>query len=235
MLDADKTSFVGYMPLPVRHGMTVGELAKYFNSENKIGAQLRVIAMKGWQRSYYFWDTGQLWVDPSPNMRTITAAILYPGVCLLERTNVSVGRGTDRPFEMVGAPWIDPGTFAASVRDSGISGVRVVPVFFTPRSGKNQGIRCGGVSLFTANYDKFHSVLFGLKLISVLRQLYPEKFEIDSVMELLGNTEVMNNLKHGELTKEETLDRNSNFLKFLVRRKAALIYDLNFKPREGRN
>jgi uncharacterized protein YbbC (DUF1343 family) len=235
MLDADKTSFVGYMPLPVRHGMTVGELAKYFNSENKIGAQLRVIAMKGWQRSFYFWDTGQIWADPSPNMRTMTAAILYPGICLLERTNVSVGRGTDRPFEMVGAPWIDPGPFAASVRDSGISGVRVVPVFFTPRSGKNPGIRCGGLSLFITDHDRFRSVLFGLKLISVLQHLYPEKFEIDSVMELLGNTEVMNNLKRGELTKEATLDRNSNFLKFLDRRKAALIYDLNFKPREGRN
>ena len=113
--------------------------------------------------------------------------------------------------------------------------MRVVPVFFTPRSDKNQGIRCGGVSLFITDYDKFHSVLFGLKLISILQQLYPEKFEIDPVMELLGNAEVMNHLKHGESPKETTLDRNSNFLKFLDKRKAALIYDLNFKPRDGRN
>ena len=235
MLDADKTSFVGYMPLPIRHGMTVGELAQYFNSEKKIGVQLHVISMKGWKRSYYFWETGQLWVDPSPNMRTMTAAILYPGVCLLERTNVSVGRGTDRPFELVGAPWIDPGRFAASVRDSGISGVRVVPVFFTPRAGKNQGIKCGGINIVITDYDTFRSVSFGLRLISILQQLYPGKFDIDPVMELLGNEEVMTQLKHGGCPEETTLDQNSNFLKFLDKRNAALIYDLNFKPRKGRN
>ncbi len=135
MLDGDKTSFVGYMPLPVRHGMTVGELARYFNAENRIGARLQVVAMRGWRRSHYFWDTGQLWVNPSPNMRSVAGAILYPGICLLEGANVSVGRGTDRPFEILGAPWIEPRRFAAVLRAERIAGVRFVPVTFTPNAG----------------------------------------------------------------------------------------------------
>ena len=133
MLDADKTSFNGYMPLPVRHGMTVGELARYFNTENRIGAQLQVVPMRGWRRSYYFWDTGQVWVDPSPNMRSMPAALLYPGVCLLERTNLSVGRGTDRPFEIIGAPWIEPRRLVAALQAARSAGRSICARLFYAR------------------------------------------------------------------------------------------------------
>ena len=131
LLDADKTSFIGYMALPVRHGMTMGELAEYFNVENGIGADLHVVAMAGWRRDYYFDDTGQVWVNPSPNMRSLQAAFFYPGVCLLEATNVSVGRGTDRPFESIGAPWIEPRRLAAELNASRLPGVKFMPLVFT--------------------------------------------------------------------------------------------------------
>ena len=171
MLDPDKTSFTGYMPLPVRHGMTVGELARYFNAEKKIGVQLHVVPMKGWLRSYYFWDTGQLWVNPSPNMRTMMAAILYPGVCLLESANVSVGRGTDRPFEIAGSAMDRAAAFGCGVRQKpGFPGVKAVPVFFTPNADKYQGKKCGGVSLTVTDTDRLNSVLLGLSLISILHQ-----------------------------------------------------------------
>jgi len=225
MLDADKTSFVGYMPLPVRHGMTVGELALYFNTENRIGAQLHVIPMKGWRRSYYFWDTGQLWVNPSPNMRHVAEAIFYPGVCLLEGTNVSLGRGTGRPFEVVGAPWIGPLRFAAALQREGIAAVRFVPVSFTPEAGKNQGVRCGGASLLIADPERLNSVLLGLTIISVLHRLYPEDFEIDGVLRLLGNAEAMKLLKAGVAPAEVLRRAEPELRKFLEKRKGALIYD----------
>jgi uncharacterized protein YbbC (DUF1343 family) len=229
MLDADKTSFIGYMPLPARHGMTVGELARYFNEENRIGAQLKVVEMKGWRRSYYFWDTGQLWVNPSPNMRTIAAAILYPGICLLEQTNVSVGRGTDRPFEIVGAPWIEPRRFAASLRDAQIPGVQFIPIFFTSNAGKNQGIKYGGVSLLVTDADRLNSVQLGFALISTLHKLYPKEFEIDKVMGMLGNAETMKLLKAGHLPVKKNPSDNSDFQKFLDKRRKVLIYDLEAK------
>ena len=225
MLDADKTSFVGYMPLPVRHGMTVGELALYFNTENRIGAQLHVIPMKGWRRSYYFWDTGQLWVNPSPNMRHVAEAIFYPGVCLLEGTNVSLGRGTGRPFEVVGAPWIGPLRFAAALQREGIAAVRFVPVSFTPEAGKNQGVRCGGASLLIADPERLNSVLLGLTIISVLHRLYPEDFEIDGVLRLLGNAEAMKLLKAGVAPAEVLRRAEPELRKFLEKREGALIYD----------
>ena len=224
MLDPDRTSFTGYMPLPVRHGMTIGELARYFNAEKKIGVQLHVVEMKGWSRSQFFWDTGQLWVNPSPNMRTITAAILYPGVCLLEQTNVSVGRGTDKPFEILGAPWIEPRHFAAELEKEKLTGVEAIPLFFTPDSGKHRGTRCGGLSLTIIDPGKLNSVLLGLSLISVLHRLYPDQFEIDKVMELLGNAEAMRKLKAGQTPLDVLRADRARSREFLARRKAALIY-----------
>jgi len=225
MLDADKASFVGYMPLPVRHGMTIGELARYFNTENKIGARLQVIAMKGWRRSYYFWDTGQIWIDPSPNMRSMTAAVLYPGVCLLEGSNLSVGRGTDRPFEIVGAPWIDPQRFAAELQAEKIDGIRFVPLNFTPGSSKHRGLKCGGVSLLVSDIEKLNSVELGLTLIAVLRRMYADQFEIDSIDGLLGNAQALTMLKAGQSAAEVLRHDRPNTGKFLEKRRKALIYD----------
>jgi uncharacterized protein YbbC (DUF1343 family) len=234
MLDPDRTSFVGYMPLPVRHGMTVGELARYFNAEKGIGARLHIVEMKGWRRSYYFWDTGQLWVDPSPNMHNIQAAILYPGMCLLESTNVSLGRGTDRPFEMLGAPWIEPRRFAAEVEAAKIPGIRSVPVFFTPDADKYRAISCGGVRLAITDVEKLSPVLLGLSLISVLHRLYPDRFEIDKALELLGNEEALKRLKAGQSPDEVLRADSPRMRDFLARRQRALIYDLTPRRKKGR-
>ena len=224
MLDADKTSFTAYMPLPIRHGMTLGELAKYFNVENKIGVDLHVIQMTGWQRNYYFYDTGQLWVNPSPNMRNWVAAILYPGVCLLEGTNVSVGRGTDTPFEIVGAPWVEPRKFAAALNAAAVPGIKFVPVFFTPNSSTNQGRKCGGVNLVLTDNEKFHSVLAGLTLISVLHRLYRNEFEVGNVMQLLGSEEAFKALESGKSPASVLQADDPGLQEFLHKRQKALIY-----------
>ena len=132
IMDADLKSFTGYFPLPIRHGMTVGELAEMFNGENHIGARLHVIKMRGYQRSEWYDQTGQRWTPPSPNLRTLTEATLYPGVAMIEGANVSVGRGTDTPFELVGAPWIDSAALLSYLEKRKIPGVSFQPADFTP-------------------------------------------------------------------------------------------------------
>jgi uncharacterized protein YbbC (DUF1343 family) len=225
MLDADKTSFVGYMPLPVRHGMTLGELARYINAEKKLGADLHVIAVEGWRRSYYFSDTGLLWMNPSPNMRSLAEAILYPGVCLLEATNVSVGRGTDTPFEVIGAPWIEPRTLAVELRMARVPGVEFVPIYFTPTTGTNRGQKCGGVNLIVTDRGQFNSVFAGLTLISVLYKLYPKNFEIDKTIRLLGNQQALDQLKSGKPPADVERAANTGMRDFLAGRQKALIYE----------
>jgi len=226
MLDEDKTSFTGYMPLPVRHGMTVGEIARYFNAERKIGAELHIVKMQGWLRPYYFWDTGQLWVNPSPNMRSMMAAILYPGVCLLEYANLSVGRGTDRPFEILGAPWIEPRRFAAELKKAGIAGIETVPVFFTPNTDKYQGKRCGGLGMTVTDAGKLNSVSLGLSLISILHRLYPAEFEMSRILELMGNAEAMKQLQAGKSPDRVLQAGSSRMREFLSKRQKVLIYDV---------
>lgn len=225
MLDADKTSFNGYMPLPVRHGMTIGELARYFNTENRIGVQLQVVPMRGWRRSYYYWDTGQLWVDTSPNMRSMLAALLYPGVCLLERTNLSVGRGTDRPFEIIGAPWIEPRHFVAALQAARVPGVQFVPVHFTPDASLYKGVACGGATLLVTDANRLNSVLLGLTLASVLNKLYPDEFRISSIIDFLGNESAANLLKAGQPPVKVLRSDTSSLRRFLARRQKILIYD----------
>jgi uncharacterized protein YbbC (DUF1343 family) len=234
MLDPDRVSFTGYMPLPIRHGMTVGELARYFNAEKKLGLDLHVVEMRGWQRSYHFWDTGQLWVNPSPNMRSMTAALVYPGVCLLEFTNVSVGRGTDRPFEILGAPWIEPRRFAGELKKAAIPGVKAVPVFFAPGADKYKDKRCGGLSLTVTDPDRLNSVLLGLTLISILYRLYPGEFEIGRVMELLGNAKAMQVLQAGGSPGKVLQAGSAQMQEFLIKRQKVLIYDTVPPPKKER-
>jgi uncharacterized protein YbbC (DUF1343 family) len=224
MLDPDRRSFTGYMPLPVRHGLTSGELAQYFNAEGKIGAELRVVRMEGWRRDQYFDETGQVWVNPSPNMRSLLAAILYPGVCLLEPTNVSVGRGTDRPFEVLGAPWIEPRRLAAALNGARLPGVRFVAVTFTPASSVHQGARCGGVNLLLTDRAVFNSVLTGLTLVATLRALYPRTFEIEKVLRLLGNRRALDALEAGLPAPAVLRAARPDVQAFLARRRKALLY-----------
>jgi uncharacterized protein YbbC (DUF1343 family) len=224
MLDADKVSFVGYMPLPVRHGMTLGELATYVNAEKKIGADLRVIRMEGWQRAFYFGDTGQLWVNPSPNMRSLTEAILYPGACLLEATNVSVGRGTDTPFEIIGAPWIEARRLAAELRAARMPGVEFIPVDFTPTTSTHRGVRCGGVNLVITDRGRFNSVLTGLTLVSTLVRLYGKSFDVDKTIRLLGNQQALEALKRGDAPADILRAGDAAMRDFVAGRQKALLY-----------
>src|SRR5256714_1997264 len=156
--DADKLSFTAYHTIPVRHGMTIGELAQLFNQERHVGCDLHVIKMEGWERAMWLDETNLTWVNPSPNMRSLTEASLYPGIGLLETTNVSVGRGTDTPFEVVGAPWIDGQQLAAYLNSRRTAGVRFVPVRFTPQSSVFKNEECGGVNVIITDRARFRPV-----------------------------------------------------------------------------
>ena len=166
--EAGQENFTNYFPEPVRHGMTLGELAKMFNAERHIGAQLEVVAMEGWQPGDWFDSTGLAWVNPSPNLRNLTEAALYPGVALIEGTNVSVGRGTDTPFEVVGAPWIKSRELAAYLNGRGIQSVRFVPIVFTPSASNFAGERCEGVNLIVLDRNTLDSPELGIELASAL-------------------------------------------------------------------
>lgn len=225
LLDADKTSFIGYMPLPVRHGMTLGELARYENAEKKIGASLHVIPMEGWRRGFYFNDTGLVWVNPSPNMRSLAQAVFYPGICLLEATNVSVGRGTDTPFEVIGAPWIEPRVLAAELKAARLPGVDFIPIYYTPTTSTNRGQRCGGVNLTLLDRARFNSVLTGLTLVSALYKLYPKSFDVDKTIRLLGNQQALDAIKKGEPPEKVMQAAHAGMRDFLAGRQRALIYE----------
>jgi uncharacterized protein YbbC (DUF1343 family)/CubicO group peptidase (beta-lactamase class C family) len=198
LLDKKYESFVGYHPLPVRHGMTLGELALLFNRERKIGAELEVVRLEGWQRADLFDRTGLEWINPSPNMRSLTAAQLYPGMGLLETTNISVGRGTDRPFEQLGAPWIDGRKLAGTLNEAGLPGLRFVPVRFTPASSVHAKKACGGVQIFIDDWSRFESLPAGFTIAAALRRLYPNEWQTKRYNVLLGNDEVQQAIEKGE-------------------------------------
>jgi uncharacterized protein YbbC (DUF1343 family)/CubicO group peptidase (beta-lactamase class C family) len=195
--DAGQQSYTNYIALPVRHGMTLGELARYDNAENQLHASLRVIAMQGWQRGDWFDDTGLLWIDPSPNLRSMTAAVLYPGLGLIESTNVSVGRGTDRPFELVGAAWIKPDgeqprSLARYLNARLLPGVRFMPARFTPHGNYPfSGLECGGVDVLVLNRNLVDAPELGLEIASALRSLYPANFQPEKIARALVNQQAM--------------------------------------------
>jgi uncharacterized protein YbbC (DUF1343 family) len=176
--DAGRESFVGYWQTPVRHGMTVGELAKMFNAERHIGAKLTVVPMEGWMRGDWFDSTGEAWINPSPNLRNLNETTLYPGLGMIEATNVSVGRGTDTPFEVVGAPWIDGVALAHSLNAREIAGVRFVPVTFTPTSSVYANQACHGVNVAVTDRDALDAAEMGLEIVSALQMLYPAQYKI---------------------------------------------------------
>ena len=187
VLDADLTSFITYMPLPVRYGMTIGELARLFNAEKNIGAKLHVITMRRYQRSMWFDETGFAWVAPSPNLRKLEQAVLYPGVGMAEAANISVGRGTDSPFELVGAPWIDGKALADQLNARRIAGVRIEPATFTPSQWVYPGQSCGGIRITLTDRNRFDSPLFGIELIAALYRLYGDRFQIDRTVSMIGS------------------------------------------------
>ncbi len=185
--DKGRESFTNYGQIPVRHGMTIGELARFYNAEHGIHARLSVVAMEGWQRGDWLDSTGVLWVNPSPNMRSLTEALLYPGVGLLEATNVSVGRGTNTPFEVLGAPWIEAMELAAYMNGRAISGVRFVPVEFTPQADVYEQKKCGGVNIVVTDRNALDAPELGMEFAAALHKLYPEHFELKNLDRLMLN------------------------------------------------
>lgn len=198
MLDPDRTSFVGYFPMPVRYAMTLGELATMFNYENRIGADLHVIPLQRWNRTMRFEHTGLYWIPPSPNLRSLNAALLYPGIEPLQAAGLSVGRGTDAPFELVGAPWLRAVSLAADLNSRSLRGIRFVATRFTPRDGLYKGQLCEGLSLIITNRSSLRPLLVGLEIAYALRILHPNEFDLNKMLTLLGSADTIARLKRGE-------------------------------------
>ncbi|HEV2836443.1 MAG TPA: exo-beta-N-acetylmuramidase NamZ domain-containing protein, partial [Pyrinomonadaceae bacterium] len=223
--DSDKLSSIAYHTIPTRHGLTVGELAQLYNRQRNIGADLRVIKMEGWRRSMWFDETNLTWINPSPNMRSLTEATLYPGIGLLETTNVSVGRGTDTPFEIVGAPWIQGDKLADFLNQRGIPGVRFVPLRFTPKASVFKGEQCGGVNIIITDRVAFRPLLTGIEMALALRRLYPNDWKVDKYMRLLVNADTLERIKRGESARDIVASWNTALQEFRRARAEILLYN----------
>ena len=222
--DAGHQSFVNYFPVPLRHGMTIGELAKMFNAEHNINARLTVVPMEGWMRGDWYDSTALPWINPSPNMRSLTEATLYTGVGVMEYNNVSVGRGTDTPFELLGAPWIKSRELAQYLNGRDISGVRFVPVSFTPGSSVYNGQKCEGVNIVLIDRNSFDGPELGLELASALHKLYPEQFKMERMIELLPNQAAYDAVAAGEDPRRIAEGWREPMEKFNKLREKYLIY-----------
>ena len=223
--DGKHLSFVDYTTEPIRHGMTMGELAKMFNSERHINAKLTVVPVKGWTRSDWFDSTGLVWINLSPNMRNMNEAALYTGIGILEYTNVSVGRGTDTPFEVFGAPWIKPREFAQYLNAREIPGVRFVPTWFTPaKDAKLGGQRAGGVQMVVTDRSVLDAPELGLELGSALLKLYSADWKLDRLIDLLGNESTLAELMSGKDPRCIAEDYQPNLQQFMRVRQKYLIY-----------
>jgi uncharacterized protein YbbC (DUF1343 family) len=225
MLDPRRESFVAFHRLPVRHGMTAGELARLFKQELKLDLELEVIACEGWERTDAWDATGLVWVNPSPNMRSLTQAWLYPGIGLLETTNVSVGRGTDTPFEIVGAPWIDAKRLAAGLRQRPLKGTTFVPIEFTPTASKFAGQRCGGVNIIITDRQQFKPLRTGFEIAAQLRQLYPDTWDAKAYTRLLGSKRTLEALLDGKPADEIEAVAREGVKEFIERRRRVLLYE----------
>jgi uncharacterized protein YbbC (DUF1343 family) len=224
VLDAGRESFTAFHRIPVRHGMTVGELAGLFNAELKLGLDLQVVRAEGWRRRDFYDATGLTWINPSPNMRSLNAALLYPGIGLLETTNLSVGRGTDTPFELIGAPWIDGAELARELNRAAPGGLRFVPVAFTPTASVFKGERCGGVNILIAHRHLVRPVRAGLTIALALRRLYPQAWKSEGFIRLLGHERTFRAVLDGRPLDEIEAAFAPEREEFLKRRAPFLLY-----------
>jgi uncharacterized protein YbbC (DUF1343 family) len=222
--DAGRESFVNYFPVPVRHGMTMGELAKMFKAERNINARLTVVPMEGWMRGDWYDSTSLPWINLSPNMRSLTEATLYMGVGVVEGTNVSVGRGTETPFELLGAPWIKATELAQYLNGRSISGVRFVPVSFTPNASVYAGQKCEGVNIVLVDRNGFDGPELGVELASALHKLYAVQFHLDRMIELLPNQAAYDAIAGGQDPRRIADDWRESLEKFQKVRDKYLIY-----------
>jgi uncharacterized protein YbbC (DUF1343 family) len=224
VLDNDLRSFVAYFPEPVRPGMTVGELAQMFNGENHLDAKLHVIKMQGWRRTDWYDETGLTWVNPSPNLRNPTEEVLYPGVAMVEGANVSVGRGTDTPFEILGAPWIDARNLSTYLNERHIQGVRFVPLDFKPSSSSFAGHICHGVQILLLDRQALDPTAFGVELAAALWKLYPNVFKLDSTLGLIGARWVVKAIAAGEDPRRIVFEWQDALEQFRALRAKYLLY-----------
>jgi uncharacterized protein YbbC (DUF1343 family)/CubicO group peptidase (beta-lactamase class C family) len=224
MLDKAQFGFTGYMSMPIRHGMTMGELARLFNSENKIGANLTVVELRNWRRDAWFDETGLPWINPSPNMRNLIQATLYPGIGAFESTNISVGRGTDTPFEQIGAPWIDGVELSEALNARGLPGIRFYPVRFTPTANKYSGQECQGVFMVVTNRAVLRPVRVGVEVASLLQKMYGSKFELDAAERLFGSKEGLARIRAGDDPATIAQSWNAGESRWRLLRNQYLIY-----------
>jgi uncharacterized protein YbbC (DUF1343 family) len=224
VLDDDVRSFVNHYALPVRHGMTAGELAAMIDDEQRLGVDLRVVPARGWRRNMRFEHTGQRWQAPSPNLSRVQALLLYPAVGLLESTNLSVGRGTDRPFEQFGAPWLDSARLLAQLRAAELSGVDFAAVTFEPKSDRYARERCHGLRLIVTDGAAFKPVRTGLAIARALIAQHAPTFEADKLMKLVGHAHTMRGLLAGERTAALERGWEPELARFRERRARFLRY-----------
>jgi uncharacterized protein YbbC (DUF1343 family) len=233
ILNPEFKSFVGRYPIPVRHGMTVGELAMLFNVEHKIDADLKVVRMEDWLRDMWFDETGLIWVQPSPNIPTLDTAIVYPGTCLLEGTNISEGRGTTKPFELLGAPWIDSSKLIAELRSRKLPGALFRQAYFTPTFSKYCGERCGGVQFHVTERHIFRPFETGLHIVDAIRKLRPDRFEWTKPKSgsryffdtLAGTDKIRKQLCEGSSVSEIIDGFQDELSRFMEMRRNYLLYD----------
>jgi uncharacterized protein YbbC (DUF1343 family) len=204
--------------------MTLGELAKMINAERHFGARLEVVAMQGWQPGDWFDSTGLPWVNTSPNLRSLNEATLYPGVAMIEGTNVSVGRGTDTPFEVVGAPWMKSRELASYLNARSIPSVRFVPIVFTPSSSNFAGERCEGVNLIVLDRNTLESPELGIELASALHKLYPNDLKLERMADLLVNQSVFDAITSGQDPRRIAQDWQDRLDEFVRLREKYLMY-----------
>ena len=225
VLDPGKESFVGHHTIPLRHGMTAGELMRMLVGEKGIKVDAKLVPCRGWARSMTFDRTGLPWVNPSPNMRNLTQALLYPGIGVIEGTNVSVGRGTDTPFEVVGAPWIDGIALAAALRAAELPGVTFVPVRFTPSSSKHEKKECGGVQIAVTDWQTFEPVITGIALACALRDLFGSDWKHDKLDWLLRDQAALDAFLAGKDARTIERGWKQELDVFRMRRKPFLVYE----------